>query len=259
MLLFIFHTFGKPKQIISDNAGCFAGTEAKRFQEKHHFTMAHTTPNRPQGNGKVEQANGILKGILSRLILDNGDVPLKRSLVQAVTIYNRRISPSGFSPFFLLFGTQPSEIEMVYPAYSREATDAEEIEWANELAKLHAAPIARTYVNSLKATRAKTQAYLQESKALLRVYSPGDWVLRVRQRKHKFEPYYDGPWAIAACHANNTYSLISPGGYRLLNRYNGTNLFPAYVRDGHPVQSLWYGSRNMLNQDRKNLKSSVNI
>ncbi|POS82548.1 hypothetical protein EPUL_005935, partial [Erysiphe pulchra] len=249
LLLFIFHTFGKPKQIISDNAGCFSGNEAKRFQEKHNFTMAHTTPNRPQGNGKVEQANGILKGILARLILDNRDVPLKRSLMQAVTIYNRRISPSGFSPFFLLFGTQPSEIEMVYPAYSREATDAEEIEWANELAKLHAAPIARTYVNSLKATRAKTQAYLQESKALLRVYSPGDWVLRVRQRKHKFEPYYDGPWAIAACHANNTYSLISPGGYKLLNRYNGTNLFPAYVRDGHPVQSLWYGSRNMLNQD----------
>lgn len=83
--------------------------------------------------------------------------------------------------------------------------------------------------------------------------------MRTRQRRHKFEPYYDGPWAIAACHANNTYSLISPGGYRLVNRYNGTNLFPAYVRDGHPVQSLWYGSQNMLNQDRKFLRSNVGI
>lgn len=63
--LYIFHTFGKLKQIISDNAGCFAINEAKRFQEKHHFTIAHTTPIQPQGNGKVEQANSILKGILA--------------------------------------------------------------------------------------------------------------------------------------------------------------------------------------------------
>ena len=43
------------------------------------------------------------------------------------------------------------------------------------------------------------------------------------------------------------------------NKYNGTNLFPAYVKDGHPVQSMWYGSKNMLNQDRKNLAAAVGL
>ncbi|KAI0990935.1 hypothetical protein K3495_g17252, partial [Podosphaera aphanis] len=146
-----------------------------------------------------------------------------------------------------------------YPAYTREATLQEEQDWASDLARSHAAPIARSYVSSMKAVRDKTRAYLQENKALMRTYVPGDWVLRVRQRRHKFEPHYDGPWAISACHANNTYSLTSPGGYKLGNRYNGTNLFPAYVRDGHPVRSLWYGSQRMLEQDRKALKEAAGI
>ena len=114
-------------------------------------------------------------------------------------------------------------------------------------------------MNSVKAARSKVREYLQEDKALIRTYAPGDWVLRVRQRKHKFEPYYDGPWSIAACHAGNTYSLISPGGYKMTNHYNGTNLFPAYTRDGHPVNSLWYGSRRMLEHDRRKIRAAVGM
>lgn len=169
------------------------------------------------------------------------------------------MSPAGYSPYFLLFGTQPPEEEQIYPMYTREATEQEEADWSEELVKIHAAPIARNYVNSMRAARAKTREYLQEKKALIRTFAPGDWVLRVRQRRHKFEPYYDGPWAISACHSGNTYSLISPGGYKMINRYNGSNLFPAYSRDGHPVRSLWYGSQRMLNQDRKNLKLAVRL
>ena len=48
----------------------------------------------------------------------------------------------------------------------------------------------------MKAARAKTREYLQESKALMRTFSIGDWVLRARQKRHKFEQFYDGPWAI---------------------------------------------------------------
>lgn len=158
-----------------------------------------------------------------------------------------------------MFGIQPPDKELLYPTYTREATQGENQEWADELVKTHAAPIARAYVNSLKAARSKVREYLQETKALMRTFAPGDWVLRVRQRQHKFEPYYDGPWAIAGYHANNTYSLISPGGYKMTNRYNGTNLFPAYTCDGHPVNSLLYGSQRMLDHDRKNIKDTAGL
>ena len=179
---------------------------------------------------------------------------LVNALSRAVSIFNRRIFLNGYSLFFLLFGTQPSKEEQAYTEYVREPTLQEERDWTEELLRYHAAPIARSYMASMKAIRDKTRAYLQEKKAISRIYAPGNWVLRVRQKKHKFEPYYDGSWAIAACHVNNTYSLISPGAFKLSNCYNGTNLFPAYVREGHSAKSLWYGSKRMLEQDRRNLK-----
>lgn len=147
LLMYIFRTFGIPKQIISDNAGCFKGTNAQNFQKRYNLNMTHTTPIRPQSNGKVEQANGVLKGILARAILDNRKAPLTDTLDRAVTIYNRRISTSGYSPYFLLFGTQPPVTELIYPVYSLEATDLEEAKWAKELAKFHSAPIARICKN----------------------------------------------------------------------------------------------------------------
>ncbi|KAI0996090.1 hypothetical protein K3495_g12091 [Podosphaera aphanis] len=201
------------------------GTAATSFKALHGITSCPVTLSRPRGNGKVEQANGVLKDALAR----------------STVIYNRRVGPSGYSPYFLLFGTQPPGQQMTFAAYTRDPTPGEDQAWAQELALQHAAPIARSYVASAKAIRAKVRSYLQEKKGLTRVYAPGDWVLRVRQRTNKFEPYYDGPWAIAACHLGNTYSLISPGGFPMANKYNGSNLFPAYVRDGHPVRSLCSG------------------
>ena len=106
----------------------------------------------------MEQANGVLKGILARTILENREKPLPELLTRAVSIYNRRVSPSGYSPFFLLFGTQPPEAESLYPPYVREATPMEEHKWAEELTNLNPAPIARAYVNSMKSARAKTRA-----------------------------------------------------------------------------------------------------
>ncbi|KAI0993835.1 hypothetical protein K3495_g14349, partial [Podosphaera aphanis] len=259
LLEFIINTFGAPREIISDNAGCFTGVEARQFKKQYNIRTSPVTPARPRGNGKVEQANGVLKGILTRIFMEFPQTPLNKALARAVQIYNRRIGPTEYSPYFLLFGTQPPELQHTYAAYTRDPTPEEDCAWADELAKLHAAPIARSCVASLKAVRAKVRSYLQEKKGLTRVYAPGDWVLRVRQRTNKFEPYYDGPWAIAACHTGNTYSLISPGGFLMANKYNGTNLFPAYVRDGHPVRSLWYGSNRLLESDRSRLRSGAGI
>jgi hypothetical protein len=63
-------------------------------------------------------------------------------------------------------------------------------------------------------------------------------MLRVRQRYHKLEPFYDGSWAIASCHNNNIYIFRSSDGVLLANKYNGTNLFPAYVQNGYLIRSL---------------------
>lgn len=88
-------------------------------------------------------------------------------------------------------------------------------------------------------------------------YMPGDWVLLVRQGRHNFEHYYNGPWPISAYYDNYIYSLGSPDGYNLVNKHNGTNLFTNYVCEGHPVRSLLYGSMRILEQNRKFVKSAT--
>ena len=78
-------------------------------------------------------------------------------------------------------------------------------------------------------------------------------MLKQRQRQNKSKPYYDGPYSIAATHHDNSYTLRTPGGIELKNRYHGQQLFPAYTVNGHPVRSLWYANKRLLEQDRARL------
>jgi hypothetical protein len=244
--------FGPIRELISDNAGAFRCAETNAWRTKHNITLKPTSPAHPRTNGRIERFNGIIKTILAKLALDNRNIPIYNLLPKALYIYNRRPGLHGYSPYFLLYGVNPlqEQQESQFGTYIREPTEAEEAAFARELAKQEHVNAERRYVTSLKATRDAVRAKLQEAKAYYRTYETGDWVLRVRQRKHKLEPYYDGPWAITAAHAGNTYTLASPGGIQLRNRYNGAMLFPAYVQDGHPERSLWYASKRLLQQDR---------
>lgn len=109
----------------------------------------------------------------------------------------------------------------------------------------------RRWANSAKATRDTIRSFLQEEKAEIRRWTPGDWVLRICPCAHKLEPYYDGPFQIAESHTKNVYTLRTVSGVLLNGRYNGEQLFPAYITDYQPVDSLWYGSKRLLALDRE--------
>ncbi|KAI0996162.1 hypothetical protein K3495_g12018 [Podosphaera aphanis] len=188
LFLYIENTFGRPKEYINDNHNAFVGEGASNWHKARGTTAIKITPQRPCGNGKVEQANGILKNILNRLVLDVPGTTYSTILDHAVSIYNRIIGPNGYSPHFLMFGTKPPDEQLIYPIYTREPTNDENEFFAKDLVKLHAAPLARSYVASLKCARDTVRAFTQENKALFRTFTTGDWVLRVRSQNHKHEP-----------------------------------------------------------------------
>jgi hypothetical protein len=158
-----------------------------------------------------------------------------------------------------MYGTKPSEHSALqHQPYTREPTEAEEAAFARDLVSGQHATSERHYVASLKATRDAVRSRLQEGKALHRIYMVGDWVLKVRNRSTKGEPFYDGPWLVRSVHHGNTYTLASPGGIVLEARYNGALLYPAYVADGHPERSLWYASKTLLEADRRRQLNKVN-
>ncbi|KAI1006924.1 hypothetical protein K3495_g1287 [Podosphaera aphanis] len=176
---YIENTFGRPREYVSDNHNAFVGKAILEWHSLRGTRPVKTTPQRPRGNGKVEKANGELKEILKKLIFEQPNLSYETLLDQAVSIYNRRVGPNGYSHFFLMFGTKPPTEQQIYPSYGREHLPLEDKSFAAELARIYAAPLARTYVASLKSGRDQTRAYTQEDKALIRVYGTGDWVLRV--------------------------------------------------------------------------------
>ncbi|KAI0990989.1 hypothetical protein K3495_g17198 [Podosphaera aphanis] len=55
------------------------------------------TPQRPRANGKFEKANGELKEILNKLVYDQLISSYETLLDQAVSIYNGRVGPNGYT------------------------------------------------------------------------------------------------------------------------------------------------------------------
>ncbi|KAI1005704.1 hypothetical protein K3495_g2513 [Podosphaera aphanis] len=205
---------------------------------------------RPQTNGKVEKFKGILKTIFYAISSAYSSRSLQWDLDQALSIYNRRPNNTGYPPIFLALGVVPDELSN---EYIREATPTEETAFALDIAKINFPKVehSRLEVATGKAARDEIRSYLQEKKARLRVFGKGDWVLRQRKRDHKGEPFYDGPFVVPDASPNNRYTLRTPGGVVLKNQYHGQQFFPACIRDGHPIRSLWYGSKALLDKDRK--------
>jgi hypothetical protein len=85
--------------------------------------MLPTSLMRPRDNGKIEKINGNLKKIVVRENRNHSATSLPELLQRAVKIYNRTPRPNGYSPYFLLYGTQPSNQHLQFEAYVREPTD----------------------------------------------------------------------------------------------------------------------------------------
>ena len=238
------------KQLITDNGQAFLSTEMSSFCKEKKIEQNFTKPYRPETNGKVERFNGIIKTIFYAISSINQSRSIQWVLDQSLSTYNRRPNLTGYAPIYLALGITQ---EYSSSPYIRELTPTEESAFASDIVKIYnpGTQYARLNVANGKSARDEIRSYLQEKKARLRVFGKGDWVLRQRKRNHKDEPFYDGPFVIAETNFNNGYILRTPGGVTLQNHYHGQQLFPAYVRDGHPVRSLWYGSKNLLEKDRR--------
>jgi hypothetical protein len=94
-------------------------------------------------------------------------------LQTAVKLHNRTTRPSGYSPYFLMYGIIPPD-RISPEAYAKESTWEKKETHKRKLAQHYEAPIARKRANGLKALRNQVRAYLQKKKALLRIYAFGN-------------------------------------------------------------------------------------
>ena len=98
---------GIPKEILTDNGTNFISTYIRKLYEILGIKQVLTTPFHPQTNGVTERFNGTLISMLRRFVRD--DVNQWDKMLPYV-LFAYRETPhqaTGFSPFELLYGTNP--------------------------------------------------------------------------------------------------------------------------------------------------------
>ena len=151
----IVHRFGVPNSIITDNGTQFTGRKFLEFCDSYHIRVDWSAVAYPQTNGQVECANGmILQGLKPRVFNKLNKFGWNWVKKLPSVIWSLRTTPSratGFTPFFLIYGTEavlPTDLEYVSPrlnAYQEErnrqarADSLDRVDEARDVAILHSA------------------------------------------------------------------------------------------------------------------------
>ncbi|KAH9262985.1 hypothetical protein BASA83_013704 [Batrachochytrium salamandrivorans] len=100
-------TYGAPFEIISDRGKSFLAEGISEFERENSIRHLATTPYHPQTNGMVERMHAMLGHGLTTLVADKRDRWDEYLPQVLLAIRTRTHSVTGYSPFYLLFGTHP--------------------------------------------------------------------------------------------------------------------------------------------------------
>ncbi|KAH9263130.1 hypothetical protein BASA83_013544 [Batrachochytrium salamandrivorans] len=93
--------------IISDRGKSFLAEGISEFERENSIRHLATTPYHPQTNGMVERMHAMLGHGLTTLVADKRDRWDEYLPQVLLAIRTRTHAVTGFSPFYLLFGTHP--------------------------------------------------------------------------------------------------------------------------------------------------------
>jgi transposase InsO family protein len=114
----ILMRFGYPLELVSDRGTHFLNETMEHVTEIYNIKHRKTTPYNPKANGLTERANGIVEGILNKVVSAH-KIDWDRKLPSAVFAYNTTWKKTtGRTPYFLVYGTDVlQEIEMEVETY----------------------------------------------------------------------------------------------------------------------------------------------
>lgn len=255
---FILHNIvlrhGAPRALISDRGKSFMAHTVEALLRVYRIDHRLTSPYHPQTNGLTERFNHTLAAMLSMYISDNHsnwDI-----ILPFVTFaYNTSVqSTTRFSPFYLVYGREPSTIldaVLPYPENAVNDDYSSQVTYRTDACR----QLART----------RTIRHQQQSKSDYddrhqdRHYRPDDLVLlffptRQVGRCEKFLHHYHGPFRVIRQTSPVNY-LVEPETPTQDRRFHGPHIVhvnrlkpfhprePADCSDQHPDQARMAFSR----------------
>lgn len=220
--------YGLMAQIHVDNGSHFNAEEVKVLMMTNYgIQIRYGVPFHPQGQGKVERANGVVKSIMKKLAWmyrQEWEVWLPAILYVMRTC---RKSDHGYSSFNLVYGRQPMSVEEDDNAGYEVEIDEEEllIERIMDIIKLNKVIIPKAHRNINKYKVKMVERYNQKAKpskfkindlvvVLERSQNDKDVVLLTR---------WTGPFRVAEVVGKNVYN-IKDGELRLPYAYHANQL-----------------------------------
>jgi transposase InsO family protein len=100
--------YGPPKELLSDNSRNLTENVMKAYTALLSTKHRVTTPYHPRTNGKVENFNGLLGQVLTKMLINQSTILWDQYLIQVTFSIRIRIHTSnGKSPYALFFGRNP--------------------------------------------------------------------------------------------------------------------------------------------------------
>lgn len=197
--------FGFPDELLSDRGSEFMGSEFVDLILRTPTRHILSSPRHPQTNGQIERFNGILSQTI-RIYRSESHSDWHTLVPFAVFAYNSSVhSVTGFSPHFLLFGSDPT-----HRHFARDTqTAAELLEYSEKRQRLENARLV-----------AQKRIEVEQQKSIDRFSSKhpppsfqfGDYVMieRARHEKGRSERFVNlryGPFQVVRVHDNNTVTV----------------------------------------------------
>ncbi|MCO5599977.1 hypothetical protein L7F22_054084 [Adiantum nelumboides] len=230
--------FGTPLEIVSDNGPGFRGGLLTEVCEVLKISHRYSTPCYPQSNGLVEKANGIITGIIRKMV-ESKPMRWDNFLDGAIWTYRTtyRDAPQ-FTPFHLVYGQEALQpIELNIPTIKltgrQEQNNDEawidrllilvELEWKREAA-YHCYEKKALQLKD-KLNEGIKDKEIKEKSLVLRYNNALD-----NRFDAKFECRWEGPFIVKKAFTGGYYQLMDLNGKEHPRKVNGYWLKPYLSR-----------------------------
>jgi hypothetical protein len=249
---FIFHEiymhYGAPQEIFTDGGKNLWSGVVQAYLAKIKTMHKGTSPYHPRTNGKVESLNGLLGGILTKLLLGKSTKLWDLYLDQALFASRVRThATTKTSPFYLVYGKHP---HLLGDANTPLAVDAE---IADHEARIQTVYMARQEATQAAYDRAVQAKEMRDELVKEHELSEGEWVLVRHENPQKFESKWFGPYQITQRMALGIYRLQDPSGKELQALVHGNRLVKAHLSMYEALEKLWASpaAKNALRRTNK--------
>jgi hypothetical protein len=220
-----------PNRIITDLGTAFTGSVFWDFCQDNLIDVYYSSVAHPRCNGQVERANGMVLQALKDRIYDDASNYATRWLAELPhVVWGLRTqvsSATGFSPFFLVYGSEailPTDVTFGAPRIQfYEEGEAEETRHIDldSLKEQRLTAIMRQACHDQKLHRYHDRNVKETS------FNIGDLVLRRIQKidgMHKIFAPWEGPFIVMEVISPSTYRLQWGDGQGVPNPWNVEHL-----------------------------------